>query len=83
MGISICSCISERVLTYGDIGTQTSELKKEFMPLKDCFQLDHEHWWHGGASNNKNDGSFGEKEGSSKIKVRQMHLRTHISNTAE
>lgn len=60
------------MLTYGDIGTQTSQLKKEFVPLKHCFELDHEHWWHGGRSNDKNDESFGEKESSVKIKVRDV-----------
>lgn len=65
----MCSCISERVLTHGDIGTQTSQLKKEFVPLADFFQLDGEHWWHGGTSNDKENGSFREKETSTKVKV--------------
>eukprot|EP00892_Ulva_mutabilis_P007953 jgi/Ulvmu1/552/UM001_0560.1 len=81
--VRIISCISERVLTYGDIGTQTSELKKEFVPLEECFQLDAEHWWHGGRSNDKENGTFKEKETSSKIKERIAHAKRWLERQPE
>ena len=69
--ICACSHISERMLTYGDVGTPVDELEEEFAPLKGNFcDVEAGSWWHGGGKNCQKKGTFSEKETSAQFKVR-------------
>jgi hypothetical protein len=70
-----CSLIAERVLTHGDIGTPRSQLLSEFAPVRHCFEVKDEFWWHGGSVNCKATQQFGQKESSTCLKVCHLPSR--------